>query len=111
MSMWFVIWAVLIVAALAFFAVLGLRLWRNSARPLLNELGEATKMAQTLSEQVEALRAANPPLHPQPSIVATDEQRQAYRQVRLDNKSAKSTRKWARRERAYTRWVNLGRQV
>lgn len=64
MRWWVLLWAVLIVGALALYGVLGLRLWRQG-RALTRELAEASARLAEVSEALDALAdrpaAAAPP--------------------------------------------------
>ncbi|HLS24845.1 MAG TPA: hypothetical protein VK063_03115 [Beutenbergiaceae bacterium] len=106
--MWFAIWAVLIVGALAFFAYLGWRLWRRSIRPLLEELGRAAEVTGDLAAKVAELQQAHADPVFSPDIMASDAEREVFSQRRHDIRSARAERKQARRDRAFARWRQLG---
>src|SRR5690625_2486948 len=106
--MWFAIWAVLIVGALAFFAYLGWRLWRRSIRPLLEELGRAAEVTSELAEKVAELQQADADPVFTPHVLASDAEREAFAQRRHDVRWARALRKEARRDRAFARWRELG---
>ncbi|SRR5690554_1601785 len=106
--MWFVIWTVLVLGALGFFAYLGWRLWRRSVRPLLQELGNAAQVTGELAEKVAVLQEAQPEPRVTPDLFASESQREAFAQTRHDIRARRRSRADARRERAYARWRDLG---
>ncbi|MDP9393775.1 MAG: hypothetical protein M3Q27_05690 [Actinomycetota bacterium] len=58
---WVLLWAVLLAGAIAFWGVLGLRLWRR-ARAAQRELGDLVRTVDTLRARVE-----QDPWEPQPA--------------------------------------------
>ena len=106
--MWFAIWTVLILGALAFFAFLGWRLWRDSIKPLLVELTRAAEVTGELADKVAQLQAQQQEQAFTPDIGATPVQREALAQRRHDIRQARADRKAQRRERTYARWRALG---
>lgn len=105
--MWFVIWVLLVLGALAVFVLIGLRLWR-SAKELLKELGASAEASTRLAERIEELSAAQQDRQFTPDLVATALQQDRWRQQRAANLTARAARRQARRDRAYARWRGIG---
>ncbi len=65
--LWFAVWAVLVLAAVAVFVSLGRSLWRKGVA-LLRELGEAGELLARAQEQVDRLQ--RPDTDPTPAVFA-----------------------------------------
>ncbi|MGC0250737.1 hypothetical protein [Pseudactinotalea sp. Z1748] len=106
--MWFAIWTVLILGALAFLAYLGWRLWRGSIQPLLVEFGRAAEVTGRLAVQVAQLQQAHPDPVFTSDVFADAAQREGFARLRHEVRQIRRDRKAERRARTYTRWRELG---
>lgn len=82
--LWFAIWAVLVLAAVALFAALGRSLWRKGTA-LVRELGEAAEVLARAQAQVERLQ--RPDTDPTPAIFSDPQALRAERERRLRARS------------------------
>ncbi|ACQ80314.1 hypothetical protein Bcav_2059 [Beutenbergia cavernae DSM 12333] len=105
--LWFVVWTVLVLAALAALVLVGLRLWR-SGKALLAELERASELAERLERRLAALEEAAPQLPVEAEIMLTSERRDALHAARADIRAARATRRAIRADRAYGWWNRIG---
>ncbi|HLV05463.1 hypothetical protein [uncultured Georgenia sp.] len=101
MTWW--LWLVLVLAALALFAVLGVRLWRKG-KALLTELQALTELGERLAD----IAGTEPPEPFVPAYLAPPGALAAARDRREDNLRARRERRAARAEQALSRWQRLG---
>lgn len=106
--MWFAIWTVLVLGALAFFAFLGWRLWRHSVKPLLVELTRAAEVTGRLADKVSQLQQDHPDPTFTPDVLATAAQREGFARIRHEIRQRRADRRMLRRIRTHARWRELG---
>ncbi len=101
MTWW--LWLVLVLAALAVFAVLGVGLWRRG-KTLLAELQQLGAVAEKLSE----ITGTEPPPPVVPGYLLAPGEIAEARHRRWRNLRARRERRAQRGERAVARWHQLG---
>ncbi|WP_152189626.1 hypothetical protein [Georgenia satyanarayanai] len=101
MTWW--LWLLLVLAALALYAVIGLGLWRR-VKVLLAEL----RGLEQLSERLAAVTGAEPPAPIVPSYLAPPAEVAEARHLRQDNLRARRERRAARAAQAMARWRRVG---
>lgn len=106
--LWFAVWTTLVLATLVGAFLLGRRLWR-SVKALMAQLRETSDVLEQLQvriEELEALRGPEPVFRP--TLLATEDERQRWRAVRLENRERRAARRDRRRAATYERWHRLG---
>lgn len=101
MTWW--LWLLLVLAALAVFAVLGVGLWRRG-KALLAELQQLGAVAEKLSE----ITGAEPPPPVVPGYLLAPGELSEARHRRLQNLRTRRLRRADRGQRAVDRWHQLG---
>lgn len=101
MTWW--LWLVLVIAALALFAVLGLRLWRKG-KVLLAEMQSLSELGERLSD----VTGSEPPPPIVPAYLATPGALAEARHRREENLRERHHRRHVRASAAFTRWRQLG---
>lgn len=98
---WVLLWVGLVLAALVFFALLGVFLFRK-AMGLLRQAQGSTEILEAFAEASETsppVRSLDPI-----AVLASDTQRDAWRRTRRLNRIRRTKRKRARRETTLRRW-------
>lgn len=104
---WWLVWVLLVVAAIALLVWVGLRLWRIF-RGLLHELEEAQVVLDRLTERLEELEEAAAQAQAiAPEIVITPERREELQAVRAEVRATRRARKQARYDRMSARWDHI----
>lgn len=101
MTWW--LWLVLVLAALALYAVIGLGLWRRG-KALLAEL----RGLEQLSERLAAVTGTEPPAPIVPAYLAPPAEVAEARHRRQLNLRARRERRADRAAQAMTRWRRVG---
>ncbi|WP_413450121.1 hypothetical protein AA0Y32_05570 [Georgenia phoenicis] len=101
MTWW--LWLLLVLAALALYALIGLGLWRRG-KALLAEL----RGLEQLSERLAAVTGAEPPAPIVPAYLAPPAEVAEARHRRAANLRARRERRAARAELGVARWRRLG---
>ncbi|MCM3659879.1 hypothetical protein M3148_02540 [Georgenia satyanarayanai] len=101
MTWW--LWLVLVLAALALYAVVGLGLWRR-AKVLLGEL----RVLSELSERLAAVTGTEPPAAVVPAYLAPPAEVAEAGHRRQANLRARRERRADRAAQAMTRWRRVG---
>ncbi len=101
MTWW--LWLLLVLAALALYAVIGLGLWRRG-KALLAEL----RVLSELGERLAAVTGTEPPAPVVPAYLAGPGEIAAARHQREDNLRARRERRTARAAQAMARWRRVG---
>ncbi|TDE92516.1 hypothetical protein EXU48_13240 [Occultella glacieicola] len=106
--LWFSVWTVLVLGTLVGAFLLGRRLWR-SAKALMAQAGETSRVMADLSAKVAELEAAAGATRTfTPDLAATQEQRENWRARRAENLASRRARVQARRSRTLARWRSIG---
>lgn len=100
---WWLIWVILVIAALALLVWVGLRLWR-SFKALLTEMEKAQEVLDALSTRVAELEALQDEITIAPELLLTPERRSALAAARADVKARRRSRRLARSARATAQW-------
>lgn len=101
MTWW--LWLLLVLAALALYAVIGVGLWRRG-KVLLRELGTLSALSERLAE----VTGSEPPAPVVPAYLAPPAATSEARYQRWQNLAARRARRAARAEAGVARWRRLG---
>lgn len=105
--LWFAVWTVLVLGALACFVLLALYLWRHF-KALMAELSRSSEVFERLDRVMSELDEKFGQQRFTPHLAATEAERETWRQRRRDNLSARAERVQARRSRTLERWRAIG---
>ncbi|TNU73114.1 hypothetical protein FH969_13105 [Miniimonas arenae] len=104
---WWLVWVILVVAALGVFAWIGLRLWR-SVKALGREVAKAEVVLERLEARVRELdELAGEVEAIAPQIVLSPQQRTALHEVRAGVRATRRARRRFRFERAAAQWDDI----
>lgn len=105
--LWFAVWTVLVLGALACFVLLALHLWRHF-KALMAQLSRSSEVFERLETTMAELDEQFARRSFTPDLTADQAQREAWRQRRRDNLAARAARVQARRSRTLERWRAIG---
>lgn len=105
--LWFAVWTVLVLGALACFVLLALYLWRHF-KALMAQLSSSGEVFERLDRTMAELDEQIAQRRFTPDLGATETEREAWRQTRRDNLAARAERVHARRSRTLKRWRAIG---
>lgn len=101
---WVLIWVALVVAALMFYGLIGLFLFRKAAR-VLTQAQDSTEVFDAFTQALDGIEVT--PFKTAPDLAADEEQKSAWRRTRRINRIRRSKRRLARRRRTYQRWKEM----
>ena len=105
--LWFVVWTVLVLGALACAVLLAMYLWRHF-KALMDQVGRSGEVFDRLDRTMAELDAQAAQRQFRPTLSADEAQRERWRQTRRDNLAARAARVQARRSRTLERWRAIG---
>jgi hypothetical protein len=106
--LWFTVWTLLVLGALATFALLGRDLWRKGRR-FMTEAGRAAELLETLETQVAELEGTLPLSSPAPVELQDPGPAHERRALALVDRERRRRARAARHESTYRRWRSLSR--
>lgn len=104
---WFVVWTVLVLAAIVGAVLLGRRLWR-SFKALMSEVSRSSEELARLESTIADLDAQRGEQVFRPDLTADAQVRERWRSSRRENLAARAARVRARRSRTLERWRAIG---
>lgn len=104
---WFAVWTVLVLGAVACAVLLALHLWRHF-KALMAQVSRSSQVFERLDATMAELDEQVGSQAFSPHLSATEAQREAWRQRRRDNLAARAARVRARRSRTLERWRAIG---
>lgn len=105
--LWFVVWTVLVLGAVACAVLLALHLWRHF-KALMAQVSRSSEVFERLERTMAELDEQVGRRTFTPDLSATDAQREEWRRRRRDNLAARAARVQARRSRTLERWRAIG---
>ncbi len=101
---WVAIWVLLILAALVFYALIALRLYRK-AKVVLRQASTSAEVFDAFTLALED--AQTEPFETSPALMATNEARATWRRTRRVNRVRRAKRKALRRQETLQRWREI----
>lgn len=98
---WVLLWVALVIGALVFYALIGLRLFRK-AQNVFTQAQESTEVFDAFAAAVEAVEEN--PFDTTPAFLATEVEKDQWRSARRLNRARRGQRKFRRRKETLRRW-------
>lgn len=104
---WFAVWTVLVLGAVACAVLLAMYLWRHF-KALMAQVSRSSEVFERLDRTLAELDEQLAQRRFTPDLSATEAERETWRQRRRDNLAARAERVRARRSRTLERWRAIG---